>query len=258
MTFKWWLPRRAVQVGILLLIASPLSGMTFFSGNLAAGKLFGIEFADPVAFLQATLASHVFLPSFLGGAALIAIFYFLTGGRTFCGWVCPVYLLTELGDKLARITGSGKRRFALSGTRWSLLVVAGVSLVAGIPLLEVLSPIGITTRAIMFHALLPLLLLFAILTVEIFVANRLWCRTLCPVGGFYAILGRFSPVRVGFRKNLCTNCGECRPVCPVEEVLEPALVDGARQIISGDCTRCGACIDVCPTKALDVSVGYKN
>lgn len=256
MTFKWWVPRRTVQVCVMLLIASPLFGMNFFSGNLAAAELFGIEFADPVAFLQATLASRTLLLSFLGGAALIAAVYFLAGGRTFCGWVCPVYLLTELGDRLGRRTGSGRRRLPLSGTRWSLLVVVAVSLFAGIPLLEVLSPIGITARAIQFHALYPLLLLFAILVVEIFVANRLWCRSLCPIGGFYGLLGRFSPVRVGFDKKLCTSCGACRPVCPVEEVLEPALVDGARQIVSGDCTRCGACVDVCPAKALGVNVGY--
>lgn len=258
MTFKWRFPRRIVQIGVLMLIAAPLFGLNFFNGNLAAGELLGVEFADPVAFLQATLASHAFIPSFLGGAALIAVFYIVIGGRTFCGWICPVYLLTELGDKLARRTGSGKRHFSLSGTRWSLLVVVAVSIVAGIPLLEVLSPIGITTRAIMFNSLLPLLLIFAILTIEIFVANRLWCRTLCPIGGFYSLLGRFSHLRVGFKKDLCTNCGECREVCPVEEVLEPALVDGARQVVSGDCTRCGACMDVCPTKAFEVNVWIKN
>jgi len=257
MTFKWWVPRRAVQISILLLIASPLFGMTFFSGNLASAELFGFQFTDPVAFLQATLASRTFIPSFLGGAALVTLFYFLAGGRTFCGWICPVYLLTELGDKLARRTGSN-RHFSLSGTRWSFLIVVAVSMFAGIPLLEVLSPIGITSRAIMFQSLLPLLLISAILVVEIFVANRLWCRTLCPIGGFYALLGRFSPLRIGFNKSLCTNCGECRPVCPVAEVLEPALADGARQIVSGDCTRCGACMDVCPTKAFEVNVGIKN
>ena len=257
MTFKWWLPRRAVQIGIILLIASPLFGMTFFSGNLAAGRLFGIELIDPIAFLQATLAARLFLPSFLGGAALVAALYFVLGGRTFCGWICPVYLLTELGDTVGQRIGTGKQRLPLSGTRWSLLAVIIVSFLAGVPLFELLSPIGITTRAIMFQSFFSLLLPAAILIVEISVANRLWCRSLCPVGGFYALLGRFSPARVGFKKHLCTGCGECRPVCPVEEVLEPPLVNGARQVVSGDCTRCGACIDVCPTKALGVTVGYK-
>lgn len=258
MIFKWWAPRRAVQVGMLMLIMSPLLGMDVFSGNLASAEFLGFEFTDPVAFLQATLASRTFLPSFLGGAAIVAFFYFLAGGRTFCGWICPVYFLTEMGDKLASRTGSGKRHFSLSGTRWSLVLVAIVSLLAGIPLFEVLSPIGIATRAVMFQSLLPLLLIAAILVIEVFIANRLWCRSLCPIGGFYALLGRFSPLRIGFHKRLCNNCGECRPVCPVKEVLEPALADGAPQIVSGDCTRCGACMDACQTKALEFNFGYKK
>jgi ferredoxin-type protein NapH len=92
---------------------------------------------------------------------------------------------------------------------------------------------------------------------EMVVAGRTLCRSLCPAGGFYSILGRFSPVRISFEKSLCTNCGECVHVCPVEEVLAPSLIDGARQIASGDCIRCGACIDSCTPKALIMGIGYK-
>ncbi len=257
MSFKWWPIRRVVQLGIVALIASPLFGLTIFHGNLSAGELFGISLTDPLAFLQATTASRVFIASFLGSAALVTSFYFVIGGRTFCGWVCPVYLLTELGDKLRRRLGTGQHTFALRGIRWSCAATVIISLLAGIPLFEILSPIGITTRAVMFKAWFPLLLPFAILVIEISVARRVWCRSLCPVGGFYSVLGRFSPVRVGFTPHLCTHCGECTQACPVEEVLAPSLTENKPQITGGDCTRCGDCIDICPTKALGVNIWYK-
>lgn len=254
---KWTIARRAVQIAVIALIASPLLGLSVFRGNLAAGELFGIGLADPLALVQATLASRIFMPSFLGAALIIAVFYFLIGGRTFCGWVCPVYLLTELGDKLRERLGSGERLLPLSGLRWAFGATAAISLMTMVPLFEVLSPIGITTRAIMFKAWQPLTLLAAIVLVEVFVARRVWCRSLCPAGGFYSLLGRYSPVRVGFKKERCNGCGECLNVCPVEEVLTSPLEREGLQVASGDCTRCAACVDVCPTRALELGAGYR-
>ena len=42
------------------------------------------------------------------GGALVLVFYFLVGGRSFCAWVCPVNPLADLAAWL-------KRRFSLGG-----------------------------------------------------------------------------------------------------------------------------------------------
>jgi ferredoxin-type protein NapH len=245
-----------VQLLIIALLASPLAGLTIFKGNLAAAEFFGLALADPLAFLQALIGGRVFVLSYLGSVLIIVAFYFLLGGRSFCGWVCPVGLLTELSDKLRKRLRLGERTFTLTANRWALAVVLIVVALTSIPLFELLSPIGIVTRAIAFFTFWPLLLLVAILLVELLVARRIWCRSLCPLGGFYALLGRFSPLRVGFVADRCTHCNECVAVCPVEEVLAPALEHNCCQITSGDCTRCMACQDACPEQALKTNYRY--
>ncbi len=247
---RWTVVRRVVQVAVILLLASPPAGQTFFNGSLAAADLMGIPLADPLASLQVVLASRVVVPAFLVSACAVALFYFLVGGRTFCAWICPVYLLTEAGEALRRRTGLGERTAPLAAKKWSLLLVLCITAATGLPLFEILSPIGMVARAVAYGGYLALGCLLGLMLVEVTVSRRIWCRSLCPLGGFYSLVGRFSPTGIRYAPSRCTACGACSRICPVEEVLEPSLARGEPRIVSGDCTRCGACIDVCPHRAL--------
>ncbi|HEY6009256.1 MAG TPA: 4Fe-4S dicluster domain-containing protein, partial [Geobacteraceae bacterium] len=166
------------------------------------------------------------------------------------------YLLTELADRLRQRLGSGGTVYPLEFKHPVLFVTLVVTLLTGLPLFEVLSPIGIVTRALMFGAGSALWLIAAVLLVEVFHARRLWCRSLCPLGGFYALVGSLSPVKVRYHRAQCTRCGECVAVCPVEEVLAPSLEEGVALVRSGECTRCGRCVDSCPGGALCLGMGY--
>jgi ferredoxin-type protein NapH len=250
--------RRLVQLTVMGLIASPLAGLSVFQGTLAAGDLFGLPLADPLAALQVVLASGVVVPAFIVSALGVTLFYFLLGGRTFCGWVCPVYLLTELADRLRVRLGQGDRVIPLATKSWLLLATVVITALTGMPLFEVLSPIGMTVRAIAFGGWLAIACLVGLLMLEISVGRRIWCRSLCPLGGFYSLVGQGSPLRLRFHQSRCTACGHCTQVCPVEEVLVPSLQQGVPQVRSGECTRCGRCIDNCQTHALTMGFGYSD
>jgi len=249
---RWTIGRRAVQLAVLTLLASPAFGWTLFEGTLDAASLGGILLSDPLATLQVLLLTGSLATPLLIGCLTVLALYGLLGGRVFCGWVCPVGFLTDLVEPLARRL----RRpvWALNWKLVSLVVMLGLTLLLGLPAFETLSPIGIGVRALTFGAGGGLVLLILILLVELLLVRRAWCRSLCPLGGLYSLLGRLSPVRVRYHADRCTHCGACSRVCFVEEVLEPSLERGLGQIRDGDCSRCGACVGVCPVQALDFTV----
>lgn len=250
---RWAVARRMVQLLVLLLLASPALGWTFFQGNLASAALSGLRFSDPLAALQVLLLTGVLTLPLLGGLALTGTFYLLAGGRSFCGWVCPVHLLTDLSGLLP---GRVARRWR-TGWKWAALAMTLIlTVLLGVPAFETFSPIGITGRALCFGFGPELVLLLLIVLVELTLVQRLWCRSCCPLGGLYALLGRVSPLGVNYDQAACVHCGRCQQACFVPEVLSPPLSGADRTVRSGECTRCGACIDSCPSAAL--AMAYRN
>ncbi len=81
--------------------------------------------------------------------------------------------------------------------------------------------------------------------------DRLFCRYLCPLGAYYAILGKFSLLKIERDKNTCVNCTKCDRECPV--ALDISSVD---RVNKGECIGCMTCIEVCPTakKSLEVNL----
>jgi len=246
--------RKIVQLSGVVLYLTPLFGFTFFLGNLSSTLILNVPFTDPLAAVELLFSTKSFTSSLLISSFLVFFLYLIVGGRVFCSWACPIHLITEVTEIAGKKLDVFEKLPPLQ-VKWITLAFTFLfSLLLSIPVFEVVSPIGIFVRSLFFGIGSNIIIIIGIILLEIFLYRRVWCRTLCPLGGFYSLIGRFSPLKVKFYKERCTHCYECKKQCLVEEVLDPSLERGDSWIISGECTNCGYCISDCPTKALKFGI----
>lgn len=250
---KWLLLRRTSQLGILgLFLLGPLAGVWIVKGNIAASLTLDVlPLTDPYLTLQALLAGQSLETKGLIGAAIVLVFYLLIGGRLYCSWVCPVNMVTDAASWLHQRLGI-KRTAQLSrqSRYWLLGVTLLLPLVTGALVWELVNPVSILYRGLIFGMGFAWLLVLAIFLFDLFVSRRGWCSHLCPVGAFYSILGRVGLLRISaMARANCDDCMDCFAICPEPQVIRPALkgeaLGNGPVILSGNCTNCGRCIDVC-------------
>ena len=78
---------------------------------------------------------------------------------------------------------------------------------------------------------------------------------------------------MGVKRDLCSGCGSCAEVCPVEVdsefnqglekrkaiyVRNPMVAANAYLIDWNSCTKCGVCAEKCPNNAIDLDAGEEN
>jgi ferredoxin-type protein NapH len=249
---RYWLARRTTQLGVLLLfwLGAHLH-LGVLTGNLSASHVFRtIPLADPFAVLQILATGHAPAGTALLGAAIVLAFFFVVGGRSFCSWVCPVNLVADFAAALTRRFRLGGQLRVSRGVRyWILALALLVSALGGVAAFEWVSPIAMIHRELVFGAGLGLLVIAALLLLDLYVVKSGWCGSLCPLGAFYALVGRFSLVRIGFDADRCDRCGDCVPVCPEEQVIDFRQMAARGFIDSGECTNCARCLEVCPRGA---------
>ncbi|MCB1505437.1 MAG: quinol dehydrogenase ferredoxin subunit NapH [Hyphomicrobiaceae bacterium] len=253
---NWWLIlRRLSQLGILMLFAvGPLLGVWIVKGTLASSMTFGVlPLTDPLMLLQSLVARH--MPEMLGlvGAAIVLGFYLMIGGRVYCSWVCPINPVTDLAAWARRRLDIGKGWALKSQSRyWVLGGVLAASALTGTIVFELINPITMVYRSVLFGLSWGLSLVIIIFLFDLFVARDGWCGHICPVGAFYGLLNSSALVRVSARgRSRCDECMDCYAVCPEMHVIAPALKaqgEATPIILNRDCTACGRCIDVCPER----------
>ena len=276
--FPFSIVRHVVQVLVFLLFLLPLLAVGWplfggivggdntiatpsdlpFYGTLSSSSLFGITLLDPFTMLQTLAAAKTFELEWLIGALPFLVVYGLIRGRVFCGWVCPVNLFLEIIDFLRKKLRIKVEERVLP-RHVKVYVAVGVlvlSLLLSFPVFEALSPISFLNKGLVLGSLVGGVTLLAIIVVELFWGHRVWCRSICPLGGFYEVVGKVGLVNVRIDHDKCIGCNKCKGACLCDPEILDAVVAGEDVMVrAGDCMLCGKCVEACPTAALAIKLG---
>ena len=236
-------------------------GLNCYSCPGAAG-------ACPIGSFQAVVGSSKFRFSYYITGILILLGALL--GRFICGFLCPFGWLQELLHKIPSPKRSTKRLKPLRYLKYAVLLIMVVLLPAlvvnemgmGDPffckylcpqgVLEGAIPLSLTNAGIraalgkLFSWKLCILLAVVVASVVFY---RPFCKWLCPLGAFYAVMNRVSLFQMRVDTDKCVSCGACARACKMD-------VDITKTPNHAECIRCGMCIKSCPTKAIHYQYGF--
>lgn len=238
----------------------PTPGQLPLSGTFSGSSVLGFNLLDPYAVLQVIAASKSVGLAMLVAALPVLVVYGLIRGRVYCGWVCPVNFLLEGVDWLrAKLKIKVYERVLPRKTKVGIAVaVLVLSAVVSVPVFEAINPQSVINKGLVLGSTVGLVTLIAIILIELFWGHRVWCRALCPLGGFYQVIGKVGLLNVHIDHDACIGCDKCKRACLCDpEILEPAIKGEAPVVCAGDCMLCGKCVDACPAAALSIAVGRK-
>ena len=236
-------------------------GLNCYSCPAASG-------ACPIGSFQAVVGSSKFRFSYYITGFLILLGVLL--GRVICGFLCPFGWFQELLHKIPTKKLSTKKLKPLTYLKYVVLLVMVMLLPVlvtnqlgmGDPFFcKYLCPQGVLEGAIplsmanagirsalgsLFTWKFIVLLTVIVLSIVFY---RPFCKWLCPLGAFYALLNKVSLFQMQVDQSKCVSCGKCAKVCKMD-------VDVTKSPNHTECIRCGMCIRACPTDAVSFRYGF--
>ena len=236
-------------------------GLNCYSCPAASG-------ACPIGSFQAVVGSSKFRFSYYITGFLILLGVLL--GRFICGFLCPFGWLQELLHKIPSKKLSTKKLKPLTYLKYIILLLAVVLLPAlavndvgmGDPffckyicpqgVLEGAIPLSLVNEGIraalgtLFVQKLFILLAAVALSILFY---RPFCKWICPLGAFYALLNKISLLEIKMDEQKCVSCEKCAASCKMD-------VDVRKTPNHAECIRCGKCITACPAEALCFHYGF--
>ena len=270
--FSYRMKRWILVIAIhLLFFLSFAIDIQTLEGTLSGSRFLGFHLIDVYTNMQLALATYHIPINMVIGTVTIVVFYMLVGGRSYCSWVCPYGLLSEIGEKWHNMLVTKKiikeRKFdhRVRYIFWAMFLITAFT--SGYLVFETINVVGIMSRAIAYGWSLGLVWVLVVLAFEVFYSRRAWCTYICPIGTTYGMIGKVSALRIEWNDN-CDHCMVCHDVCFENQVLEitKAKYDKQREekgitkeyITGADCTLCGRCIDVCHEDALSFDFRLKS
>jgi len=257
MTNRYRIMRRAVQISVLsLFVAGNVVGWKVLQGNLSSSLILGtVPLADPFALLQVLATGTMVAGEALLGGGIVLLFFAAIAGRAFCGWICPLNIVTDLADTVRGAIGRGNQPIWLSRNvrYWVLGLSLILSAMFGIAAFEWISPIGTLHRGIIYGMGMGWTSVAAVFLFDVLVVKGGFCGHLCPLGAFYSLASSKSAIRIIHNVDRCSRCMRCVESCPEPQVL-PMVGKRDGAVMSGECTNCGRCIEVCPDRAMHFGI----
>ena len=270
-TWRFWRWLSVIVINIAFFISYHVD-VQLLEGTMNGSRLLGFHLIDLFTAIETWTATHAIHTNMIIGSVTILVFYLLVGGKSFCAWACPYGILSEIGEHIhqklvsKRVIKERKWNPNIRFAFWAVFL--GVTFIDGFLVFEIINPIGILSRFIVYGWSLAIVWVLVILLFEIFYSRRMWCKYICPVGTTYNLLGWVSATKVQWDMDKCDHCGACLDACFENHVIEfvKPKYDKERKekgktkqiVINGDCTLCGRCFDVCHTDAYNYTFRLKD
>lgn len=228
-----WLTRISTSNSIPL--ATRIGGLLFFLFLLAA-FLFG---TIKIASYEFTSKTAMIIVWSLWWPFIYLTLFFIA--RMWCGFICPLSLVNQWGNRLHK----GR---TINYRRWAFL-----------PFVLFFIVVYLEQTSGLFLSVPVTIVFFSLFFVIAFVMGVLFtrysfCKIICPIGTLLGVFSRLSIIGVRTKKDICATCtekscllgGKAQP-CPMFNNV-PAIASNK------DCLMCMNCVKNCPHDSAHIAV----